>query len=164
MCVCVCVFPSASPHQVYPLLHTLLTQDHQAAWPFLEPVQEAQAPGYYSIIKLPMGRVYQSMYIHVYTCTLHVYKLHVRTYIVYHYIVHTCIVCTCIIYMYVCVYYTCVAVPCRNRTLFCCIFSSISLRLYCPISEHSLRAGFKLATGDINQFTQPIFSSTLQGN
>ena len=30
-------------------------KEHPSAWPFLEPVQEAQAPRYFSIVKFPMG-------------------------------------------------------------------------------------------------------------
>lgn len=30
-------------------------QAHASAWPFLKPVDKNEAPGYYSIIKFPMG-------------------------------------------------------------------------------------------------------------
>ena len=44
-------------------LISLILQENQNSWPFLEPVDEAQAPGYYKIIKYPMGE-YNSLLAH----------------------------------------------------------------------------------------------------
>lgn len=37
-----------------------MPQSHQNAWPFMEPVKKTEAPGYYQVIRFPMG-VYTSM-------------------------------------------------------------------------------------------------------
>ena len=35
----------------------LIFQSHKMAWPFLEPVREADAPGYYKVVTRPMGKI-----------------------------------------------------------------------------------------------------------
>lgn len=44
----------------YPLLGKLLKliQSHKSAWPFLEPVDPAEAPNYYRVVKEPMGKCF----------------------------------------------------------------------------------------------------------
>lgn len=32
-----------------------LPKSHQSAWPFMEPVKRTEAPGYYEVIRFPMG-------------------------------------------------------------------------------------------------------------
>lgn len=32
-----------------------MPQSHQNAWPFMEPVKKTDAPGYYQVIRFPMG-------------------------------------------------------------------------------------------------------------
>lgn len=44
MCVCVDV-----------CVRALFLQSHQNAWPFMEPVKKNDAPGYYQVIRFPMG-------------------------------------------------------------------------------------------------------------
>ena len=36
-------------------------QTHASAWPFLKPVDKAEAPDYYDHIKFPMGKVVLSV-------------------------------------------------------------------------------------------------------
>lgn len=37
------------------LILFLLFKSHQSAWPFMEPVKRTEAPGYYEVIRFPMG-------------------------------------------------------------------------------------------------------------
>ncbi|XP_062970098.1 histone acetyltransferase KAT2B isoform X2 [Cynocephalus volans] len=45
------------PDQLYSTLKSILQQvkSHQSAWPFMEPVKRTEAPGYYEVIRFPMG-------------------------------------------------------------------------------------------------------------
>uniref|UniRef100_A0A3Q3LZU5 Histone acetyltransferase n=1 Tax=Mastacembelus armatus TaxID=205130 RepID=A0A3Q3LZU5_9TELE len=45
------------PDQLYSTLKTILqhVKSHQNAWPFMEPVKKTEAPGYYQVIRFPMG-------------------------------------------------------------------------------------------------------------
>lgn len=37
------------------LILFILFKSHQSAWPFMEPVKRTEAPGYYEVIRFPMG-------------------------------------------------------------------------------------------------------------
>ena len=44
---------------IFIFLHGFVIQTHASAWPFLKPVDKAEAPDYYDHIKFPMGKYFQ---------------------------------------------------------------------------------------------------------